>query len=107
MTLPRLGFSLAESGRTMPDLVLVSASTRLTRILSPRGRSLAMWVAPSVIACVIGYLLLATCYLWGGKRSHPSECSRVRGTGVRAGPAGFVVAAEDAGHGVEEEVEVG
>src|SRR5438105_10750032 len=41
-TLPRLGFSLAVSGRTMPDLVLDSASTRLTRILSPRGRSLAM-----------------------------------------------------------------
>src|SRR3954470_22665427 len=41
-TLPRLGFSLAESGRTMPLLVLLSASTRLTRILSPRGRSFAM-----------------------------------------------------------------
>src|SRR2546421_2810038 len=41
-TLPRLGFSLAVSGRTMPDLVLVSASTRLTSSLSPRGRSLAM-----------------------------------------------------------------
>src|SRR3954464_2907120 len=40
--LPRLGFSLAVSGRTMPDLVLDSASTRLTRILSPRGRSFGM-----------------------------------------------------------------
>src|SRR4029434_180088 len=37
-TLPRLGFSLAVSGRTMPDLVFDSASTRLTRILSRRGR---------------------------------------------------------------------
>src|SRR3954469_6553079 len=45
-TLPRLGFSLAVSGRTMPLLVLDSASTRLTRILSPRGRSFAMCVAP-------------------------------------------------------------
>src|SRR4051794_15737625 len=44
-TLPRLGFSLALSGRTMPDLVFDSASTRLTRILSPRGRSLAMILA--------------------------------------------------------------
>src|SRR4051812_11531995 len=44
--LPRLGFSLAVSGRTMPDLVLDSASTRLTRILSPRGRSLAMCDTP-------------------------------------------------------------
>src|SRR2546423_12509056 len=44
--LPRLGFSLAESGRTMPDLVLLSASRRLMRILSPRGRSLAMIVSP-------------------------------------------------------------
>src|SRR5947207_5067910 len=41
-TLPRLRFSLAVAGRTMPDLVLDSASTRLTRILSPRGRSLGM-----------------------------------------------------------------
>src|SRR5882672_1954375 len=40
--LPRLGFSLAVSGRTMPDLVLDSASRRFTKILSPRGRNLAM-----------------------------------------------------------------
>src|SRR5882672_7517480 len=45
-TLPRLGFSLAVSGRTMPDLVLDSASSRFTRILSPRGRSLGMTLTP-------------------------------------------------------------
>src|SRR5436190_20195534 len=46
-TFPRLGFSLAVSGRTMPLLVLLSASTRLTRILSPNGRNLAIVYAPS------------------------------------------------------------
>src|SRR6188474_1934695 len=46
-TLPRRGFSLAVSGRTMPLLVLLSASTCLTRILSPSGRNLAIVYAPS------------------------------------------------------------
>src|SRR5215210_1757720 len=46
-TLPRRGFSLAVSGRTMPLLVLLSASTRFTRILSPSGRNLAIVYAPS------------------------------------------------------------
>src|SRR5438093_6251808 len=45
-TLPRLGFSLAVSGRTIPDLVLDSASRRFTRILSPRGRSFGMTLTP-------------------------------------------------------------
>src|SRR3954453_17741759 len=78
-TLPRLGFSLAESGRTMPLLVLLSASTRLTRILSPRGRSFAMstysltgyrgrsnqaGASPHAGRFVTRYLLLVTCYLW-------------------------------------------
>src|SRR4051794_29767913 len=56
--LPRLGFSFAVSGRTIPLLVFDSASTRFTRILSPRGRSLAMiWVSLRLLL-VIGYLLL-------------------------------------------------
>jgi hypothetical protein len=38
---------LGGVGRTMPLLVLLSASTRLTRILSPNGRSLAIVYAPS------------------------------------------------------------
>src|SRR5438309_9407621 len=46
-TLPRRGFSLAVSGSTMPLFVLLSASTRLTRILSPRGRNLAIVDTPS------------------------------------------------------------
>src|SRR5205814_3127550 len=45
-TFPRLGFSLALSGRTIPLLVFDSASSRLTRILSPRGRSLGMIGSP-------------------------------------------------------------
>src|SRR5258706_14882903 len=45
-TFPRLGFSLAVSGRTIPDLVLDSASRRFTRILSPRGRSFGMTLTP-------------------------------------------------------------
>jgi hypothetical protein len=47
MIFPRRGFSFAESGNTIPDFVFVSASTRLTRILSPKGRSFAMFVTPS------------------------------------------------------------
>src|SRR2546429_9275598 len=74
--LPRLGFSLAVSGRTIPDLVLDSASTRLTRILSPRGRSLGI----AILLCeiVTCSLLLVTCSRW---------------------PARFVMTAQDAGEG--------
>src|SRR5688572_26364172 len=67
--LPRLGFSLAVSGRTMPLLVLLSASTRFTRILSPSGRSLGIFETPfggvSFVLTLLdtGYLLLVTCYL--------------------------------------------
>src|SRR5438094_3898494 len=78
--LPRLGFSLAVSGRTIPDLVLDSASTRLTRILSPRGRSLGI----AILLCeiVTCSLLLVTC---------------------SGGPARFVITAQNAGQGVEQE----
>src|SRR5436309_4726772 len=59
-TLPRLGFSLAVSGNTMPLLVLLSASTRLTRILSPRGRSLGMSTYSLYGGC---WLLVVRCQL--------------------------------------------
>src|SRR5678815_700933 len=39
---PVLGLSLLVSGRKMPEAVLVSASSRLTRILSWRGRTLVL-----------------------------------------------------------------
>src|SRR5262245_34193348 len=39
-TVPVLGRSLPVSGRKMPLSVLVWASSRRTRILSPRGRTL-------------------------------------------------------------------
>src|SRR5687768_3771244 len=58
-TLPRLGFSLAVSGRTMPLLVLDSASTRLTRTLSPRGRSLG--IAILLLKCL---LIVVGCVLF-------------------------------------------
>src|SRR5688572_14405790 len=61
-TLPRLGFSLAVSGRTMPLLVLDSASTRLTRILSPRGRSFAM--------CQVSAEKVASCELSVASEDH-------------------------------------
>src|SRR5690242_1624671 len=59
--LPRLGFSFALSGRTIPLLVLLSASTRFTRILSPSGRSLGIVVSPCLCGWLVvtGYLLLA------------------------------------------------
>src|SRR5678815_4074301 len=41
---PVLGLSLLVSGRKMPEAVLVSASSRLTRILSWRGRTEALLV---------------------------------------------------------------
>src|SRR5437588_12998423 len=81
-TLPRLGFSLAVSVRTIPDLVLDSASTRLTRILSPRGRSLG--IVGLLLLRVIGRSSLV-CFGW---------------------PSGFVVAAQHARQGIEEQVEV-
>src|SRR5689334_13021308 len=86
-TLPRLGFSLAVSGRTMPLLVLDSASTRLTRILSPRGRSLGMILSPSKRCC----WLLVTRY---------SLLVEV------LGPAAFVEAPHHARQRVQEQVQV-
>ena len=38
MTIPRAGFSLAESGMKRPPLVFSSSATRLTRTRSLRGR---------------------------------------------------------------------
>src|SRR5665213_2687838 len=62
-TLPRRGFSLAVSGRTIPLLVLLSASTRLIRILSPSGRNLAISDAPSKKRIVGGQLSVVSCGL--------------------------------------------
>src|SRR5665213_3217266 len=63
-TLPRRGFSLAVSGRTIPLLVLLSASTRLIRILSPSGRNLAISDAPSKKRIVGGQLSVVSCFVW-------------------------------------------
>src|SRR5262245_20891184 len=68
--LPRLGFSLALSGRTIPLLVFDSASSRLIRILSPRGRSLG--IVGLLKKVVTGYLSLVTGqnYSWFGSPGH-------------------------------------
>src|SRR5687768_490672 len=81
-TLPRLGFSLAVSGRTMPLFVFDSASTRLTRILSPRGRSFAIAV------------------------NSLRKCVSKKGCVSSPGPLSLVIPPQDAGERVEQEVEV-
>jgi len=50
--LPCLGFSLLDSGRKMPLSVFEAASSRFTRILSPRGRNF-MWVSPCLSSAVL------------------------------------------------------
>src|SRR5438477_556137 len=107
-TLPRLGFSLALSGRTMPDLVLVSASTRLTRILSPRGRSLVIAVAPknccqlSVVRCQL--LILAV--IRNGRRTNGSLTIFIlRGLSF-TGPFTFVMPSQQSCQRVEQLVEI-
>src|SRR3954470_18001019 len=94
-TFPRFGFSLAVSGRTMPLLVLLSASTRLTRILSPSGRNLAIVYAPSKRVSVV-------------RRQWPvveSTDPPVRSR-LFSRPAARVVALEHPGQRVEQDVEV-
>src|SRR5207237_5886830 len=53
-TLPRCGFSLAVSGRTMPPAVRSSASTGSTTTRSSRGRILIFGISESfcVVLCV-------------------------------------------------------
>src|SRR5690242_3882253 len=99
--LPRLGFSLAVSGRTMPDLVFDSASTRLIRILSPRGRSFAIANAPVKTVREISEI------------PQTDPAAEPRGSRARAThsllfrwPLAFVVAAHDARQRVEQQVEI-
>src|SRR6185436_643346 len=108
-TLPRLGFSLAVSGRTMPDLVLDSASTRLTRILSPRGRSLAIVDAP----CFernrywrfdIGGLMNGVTTQPQTSNLKPAQTSQ--SFFRRRRPAALVVASQDSRERVEQLVEI-
>src|SRR5581483_3818193 len=59
-TLPCLGFSLAESGRTMPPAVFSSASRRFTTILSLSGTTFMPSILLAVNALFGSYLILWT-----------------------------------------------
>src|SRR5687768_17163025 len=89
--LPRRGFSLALSGSTMPLLVLLSASTRFTRILSPRGRSFAMMKTPSKKR--------KSC-----RKDLKSLISNRKS--LHVGPLPLVIPSQDAGERVEQQVEI-
>src|SRR5688572_25977939 len=57
MTLPRVGFSLAVSGSTIPLFVLVSASDCFTITRSCRGRSFIVSFTSSKCAGHTGFLI--------------------------------------------------
>src|SRR5438477_3832661 len=97
-TLPRFGFSLAVSGRTMPLLVLLSASTRLTRILSPSGRNLAIVYAPSMEVLKIAVSQTAV--------KQVNRYAAFSALSLFPRPSTRVVALQHAGQRVEQDVEV-
>src|SRR5438128_2341907 len=67
---PLLGFSLPVSGRKMPELVLVSGSSRRTRTLSPSGRT---WTLAALGVGAVADLAISSFLLGGDSGIGPMD----------------------------------
>src|SRR4051794_149962 len=92
MTVPSCGFSLAVSGITMPDAVVVSASFAWTRIRSSSG------LIATLVAVVTGIPSWGTGVVAGQSRWPASICLMPPGGAVvaGAGPPGATPGATNA-----------